>query len=103
MALVAALFLAIFVLPHPWGLAVVAIGAVIETAESLFWVHWSRRRRAQVGAETLIGAEGEVRGGGYVFVKGELWRAHGAEHLEPGARVRVLALDGLTLVVEPAG
>jgi membrane-bound serine protease (ClpP class) len=102
MALIAALALAIFVLPHPWGLLAVTIGATIEVAESLLWVHWSRRRRAQVGAETLIGAEAEVRGGGLVFVNGELWKAHGAERLEPGARVRILALNGLTLVVEPA-
>jgi len=102
MALIGALFLAIFVLPQPWGIAAVAVGALIETGESLFWVRWSRRRRAQVGAETLIGAEGEVRASGRVFVQGELWQAHGAEHLEPGTRVRILALNGLTLIVEPA-
>jgi len=102
MALIGALFLAIFVLPQPWGIAAVAVGALIETGESLFWVRWSRRRRAQVGAETLIGAEGEVRAGGRVFVQGELWQAQGAEHLEPATRVRILALNGLTLIVEPA-
>jgi membrane protein implicated in regulation of membrane protease activity len=101
MALIGALFLAIFVLPHPWGLVAVSVGAAIEVAESLLWVRWSARRRAQVGAETLIGAEAEVRSRDLVFVKGELWRAHGAERLEPGARVRILALHGLTLVVEP--
>ncbi len=102
MALTIALVLAIFVLPHPWGIAAVTIGAMIEVVESLFWVRWSRRRKAQVGAETLIGAEAEVRDGGYVFVQGELWRAHGAEHLERGDRVRILAVNGLTLVVEKA-
>ncbi len=100
MALTVALVLAVFVLPHPWGIVAVAIGSIIEVAESLFWVRWSRRRKAQVGAETLVGAEADVRGGGYVFVQGELWRAHGAEHLERGDRVRILAVDGLTLVVE---
>jgi membrane protein implicated in regulation of membrane protease activity len=38
-----------------------------------------------------------------VFVSGELWRAQGAEQLAPGTRVRVLAVEGLALVVEPAG
>jgi membrane-bound serine protease (ClpP class) len=102
MALVTALLLAVFVLPDPWGVAAVAAGAVVEVAESLFWVRWSRRRRTQVGVETLVGAEGSVRAGGYVYVNGELWRAHGAERLAPGDRVRVLAVDGLTVVVEPA-
>jgi membrane-bound serine protease (ClpP class) len=101
-ALTVAILLAVFVLPHPWGVAAVALGALVEVAESLFWVRWSRRRRAQVGIETLIGTEGEARPGGYVFVNGELWRARGAEHLTAGARVRVLAVDGLTLIVEPA-
>src|SRR3954471_13684937 len=102
MALIGALFLAIFVLPQPWGIAAVAVGALIETGESLFWVRWSRRRRAQVGAETLIRGGGGVRPGGRVFVQGEVWPAHGARHLEPGTRVRILALNGLTLVVELA-
>jgi membrane protein implicated in regulation of membrane protease activity len=102
MALVAAVLLAIFVLPQAWDIAAVATGAAIEVGESLFWVRWSRRRKAQVGAETLVGAEAEVRDGGYVFVQGELWRATGAEGLERGSRVRVLAVDGLTLLVEPA-
>jgi len=101
-ALIVGLLLAVFVLPHPWGVAAVAVGALVEVGESLFWVRWSRRRRVQVGVETLIGAEGEVRAGGSVFVNGELWRARGAEHVAPGARVRILAVEGLTLVVEPA-
>jgi membrane-bound serine protease (ClpP class) len=101
-ALTVALLLAVFVLPRPWGLAVVAVGALVEVAESVFWVRWSRRGRVQVGVETLVGAEGETRAGGYVFVNGELWRAQGAEELAAGSRVRVLAVEGLTLVVEPA-
>ena len=36
---------------------------------------------------------------GQVFVHGELWRARAAEQLEPGDRVAVDALDGLTLQV----
>jgi membrane-bound serine protease (ClpP class) len=40
---------------------------------------------------------------GHVKVRGELWRARttGAETVEVGREVRVLALEGLTLVVEP--
>ena len=38
---------------------------------------------------------------GQVRVLGELWEARAAVELPRGARVRVLALDGLTLEVEP--
>jgi membrane protein implicated in regulation of membrane protease activity len=101
MALAAAILLAVFVLPGGWGLAAVVLGAAVEVGEALFWVRWSQRRKAQVGVEALVGVEAEVREGGYVFVQGELWRARGAEGLERGSRVRVRAVDGLTLVVEP--
>ena len=43
--------------------------------------------------------EGVVRPSGQVFVHGELWRARAAEQLQPGDRVSVDALDGLTLQV----
>lgn len=40
---------------------------------------------------------------GWIRVGSELWQAAGARHapFEPGARVRVTAVRGLTLVVEP--
>ncbi len=66
----------------------------------------TRRRKVVSGAEALIGAEGDVvswQGGeGRVFVEGEVWRARAAFPLMPGARVRVIARDGLTVIVEPA-
>ena len=107
MALLAAILLAIFVLPEGWALPVVLVGAVWEVGESLLWIRWSQRRRAQVGAETLVGATARTVSAltpeGQVQVNGELWRARtsGAEIVAPGAEVRILALEGLTLVVEP--
>jgi len=60
-----------------------------------------------MGAETLIGREVEVRQAcrplGQVRVKGEIWRARCDEGAGAGAFVRVVGIDGLTLVVEPAG
>ncbi len=100
MALIGAILLALFVLPPGWGAAAIVVGAAVEVGEALFWVRWSQRRRVQVGAETLVGAEGVAREGGYVLVQGELWRARSAEPLRPGTRVRVLAVDGLALEVE---
>jgi len=65
------------------------------------------RRRQMLGPSGLVGQFGTVRERlapeGQILVQGEIWRAitEGAA-LEPGARVRVLALDGLTLTVGKA-
>ena len=62
------------------------------------------------GEEELIGREAEARSPlnpeGQVFADGALWRARLAEvngRVEPGAKVRVESVDGLTLVVRPLG
>jgi membrane-bound serine protease (ClpP class) len=60
-----------------------------------------RRRPAEVGPSDIVGMEGVVRDGGYVFVHGELWRARSPEPLAPGQRVRVEGVDGLSLAVRP--
>jgi membrane-bound serine protease (ClpP class) len=58
-------------------------------------------RRRPSAMPSLVGAEGIVRDGGFVFVRGELWRATAADGamLEPGEHVAVDAVDGLRLVV----
>lgn len=58
-----------------------------------------RRAPPVVGPEHIVGLEGIARDDGYVLVQGELWRAHSADRLAPGQRVRVDRLDGLTLDV----
>jgi membrane-bound serine protease (ClpP class) len=67
-----------------------------------------KQPRVMTGWEELIGAEGDVRVAldplGQVFVEGALWRARpasGEARVEPGTRVRVAAVEGLTLLVEP--
>jgi membrane protein implicated in regulation of membrane protease activity len=104
MILVGAILLALFVLPSPWGAAAIVAGIVIEVGESAFWIWLSKRRRPQVGAETLIGASAEVvadcRPVGRVRVQGELWSARCEEGARRGERVRIQAIDGLMLVVE---
>lgn len=106
MILIGAILLAVFVLPEEWRLPVVLVAAVIEVAETLFWLWYSRRRRVQMGPETLVGATGRVvlpcTPLGQVRVQGELWRAHCAEGAGVGEEVRVVGLDGLTLTVERA-
>jgi membrane protein implicated in regulation of membrane protease activity len=106
MLLVGAILLAVFVLPDRWAVAVVALAAVVEVAETLFWIWLSRRGKVKMGPETLVGAVAQVVTPcaplGQVRLQGELWRARCEDGAEPGERVRVQGLDGLTLVVERA-
>ena len=105
MLFVGAVLLALFVVPAPWGLVLVAASAVVEVAETYFWIRFSRRRRIQAGAETLIGARAVVaspcRPAGQVRVQGELWRARCEAGAEAGETVRIVGREGLTLLVEP--
>ena len=93
------------VLPSPWnfvgGLACLALGAL----EVTYWQRRMRRQKLQTGIEQLVGATGEVSErlapSGYVRVVGELWEARSSSELPPGSRVRVVAVHGLVLEVEP--
>jgi membrane-bound serine protease (ClpP class) len=106
MLLLGAVLLAIFVLPDAWDLPVILLAGVVEIAETGFWLWYSRRRRVQMGPETLVGGSGRVVTRcaplGQVRIQGELWRAHCAGGADVGEEVRVVALDGLTLEVERA-
>jgi membrane-bound serine protease (ClpP class) len=101
-----ALVLAIFVLPAPWGVVAVGLAGVIEVAETVFFVKWSKRRRASVGVETLVGKRGVTVGElwptGQVKVDGEIWQARCDGGCDPGTQVVVRSIEGLTLVVDPA-
>ncbi len=105
MILLIAIGLALFVFPEPWRPWVIGAGAAIELVETAVEVWWSRRGRAQVGPETVIGATGivtaECRPEGQVRVRGEVWLARCDAGAGVGRRVRVVGRDGLTLVVEP--
>ena len=100
-----ALLLAIFVLPRPWGLIAVAIGIALDAGETGFYLWWSRRRRATVGMESLVGraavALSELRPEGQVKVDGEIWHARCEEGCDAGSPVVVRAIGNLTLEVEP--
>jgi membrane-bound serine protease (ClpP class) len=104
-ALLVAILLAVFVLPSSWGTVAVAVGVVIEVGETALFVWWSRRRRAQVGAETLVGEEGialaPLDPEGQVRVGGEIWRARASAPVDAGGCVRVVSVESLTLVVDP--
>ena len=90
--------------------AIVAAGVILAA----FVVFASRKAIAahrdepvRTGSEELLGSVGEVRmpldPEGQIFIQGALWkaRATGPGGIGLGNRVRVRAVDGLTLEVEP--
>ena len=102
--------------PAPYHVSMVLVGS-IAGALALFWsfalsrVIAARRTPPLTGLGHLVGEIGEVRDGGLVLVRGELWQAktrHG-EPLQPGQHVEVEAVEqgGLVLdvrrVPHPAG
>jgi len=83
----------------------------LALAALLGFVAWkiarSRREKLVSGTAGLVGETGEALtdlgpGGGEAFLHGEYWRARSAAPLARGSRVRVVAVDGLVAVVEPA-
>jgi membrane protein implicated in regulation of membrane protease activity len=101
-----ALLLAIFLLPSPWGFVVVACALVVDVLEVSVGLWYSKRRRATVGTDALLGLTGVAVGDlfpeGQVKVNGEIWRARCEAGCDAGAAVVVRAVNGLTLEVEPA-
>jgi membrane-bound serine protease (ClpP class) len=79
------------------GFFIVVLGLVLR----------SRRRPVVSGREQMIGATGvaldDFQGAGRVRVHSEDWNARSESAVRRGGRVRVLAMEGLLLVVEPAG
>jgi membrane-bound serine protease (ClpP class) len=69
----------------------------------------AQRQPAVTGADALIGLLGRARTRlapgvkGHIDVRGEIWRAESTVSLNAGDAVRVTAINGLTLLVEPAG
>lgn len=94
----------LLVLPSPWSYVGFGIGLVLFAGEVVFWNRTVRHRRAQTGAETLIGQTATVvtacRPDGQVRLRGEIWEAHCDEGADPGDAVLVAGHDGLRLVVE---
>ena len=90
----------------PWyligSIAAVAAGLMLVTMTMLVR---SRRRAVVSGVEQMLDSTGSVidwaDGQGHVRVQGAVWQAKAAQTIDPGARVRVKAIEGLTLIVEP--
>ncbi len=106
MIIVIAIVFALLFLPLPWNLILIGIAAVLELSLWFFGVRYSRRRRAQVGVQTLVGTTGEaitaLAPKGQVKVDGTIWEARAAGGARAGDEVLVTRVDGLTLEVEKA-
>ncbi|APZ42380.1 NfeD family protein [Acidihalobacter ferrooxydans] len=84
-------------------------GAAAVSGSFLLWMILRllrlRRRRPMSGAEELLGSIGVViaPSGDHVLIRlhGERWTAIAAGPLAVGQKVRVIAVDGLRLTVEP--
>ncbi len=63
------------------------------------------RNKVATGSEALIDAIGSARTDiaedGRVFIRGELWNARASTPIAAGSKVRIAAVDGLRLMVEP--
>jgi membrane protein implicated in regulation of membrane protease activity len=99
----AALFLAIVVLPAPWGIVVVSCAIAWEVAEKAFWLRWSKRIPVAVGPEAMIGLPVTVVSPcspvGRVQLFGERWQARCEEGADVGERLVIEAVEDITLVV----
>jgi membrane protein implicated in regulation of membrane protease activity len=101
MALLIGGTLAYLFLPFPWWLVAIILLAGVEVFEFRIW-RWALRQRPQSGIEGMVGERGVLAARGRVRIRGTSYPArHGVG--EPGDAVVVESVEGMTLVVRPAG
>ncbi len=91
----------------PWIVWPTPIALALLLGFMAWKIAGARRRPLQLGVGGLLGTEGHAlsdvgRAGGEVFVHGEYWQARSEVEIPKGARVRVSAVDGLTVTVVAA-
>ena len=83
-------------------LAVVTVGFVVFVAQMAVR---ARRRPVVSGVASLVGADGEMLDDatetGWASIRGETWQVTTAAHVARGQKVRVVAVDGVSLRVAP--
>ncbi len=88
------LYTILFLVPLSLGAFFIFVAYKVVTAR--------RRRPFEMG---IIGetaeAMGEIRGEGFVKVRGEIWRARSGMEIRSGGRVRIVGKEGPILIVEP--
>ncbi|MDH3217182.1 MAG: hypothetical protein OEN01_13010 [Candidatus Krumholzibacteria bacterium] len=85
--------------------AIVVFEVIEHVVVPLIWLIVTRKRRSVSGATGLLGEVVEVKRWketeGYVFVRGELWKAVSNDPLSVGDKAVVQSVEGLTLKVIP--
>jgi membrane-bound serine protease (ClpP class) len=83
-------------------LAVVTIGFIVFVAQMAVR---ARRRPVVSGVASLVGADGEMLDDatdtGWASIRGETWQVTTAAHVARGQKVRVVAVEGVSLRVAP--
>jgi membrane protein implicated in regulation of membrane protease activity len=92
--------LAVLFVPFPWWVAIVAALAAFEIIEFRIW-RWAVRERPRSNTEALVGRVGVLTDDRRVRIHGASYPARVLEG-EPADRVRVEAVEGMTLVVRRA-
>ncbi len=98
----------------PYGDIPLSVVLTVVFASALFFLFAGRlglkaqKRKKVTGAEGMVGERGEAitvfKGGkGKVAVHGEIWNAVSDHPLKKGDRIKVVAVEGLILRVEPEG
>lgn len=89
----------------PYFMGAVALVAGVGTLLIATKMYQLRHRPALTGSDEMVGSPGKVIGWsgdrGEVRVQGEVWQARAQGTLEPGRPIQVLAMEGMTLLVEP--
>lgn len=101
MALLIGGTLALLFLDLPWSAVVIGALAAFELFEFRIW-RWAVRQRPRAGAQGMVGEVGVLGQSARVRIRGTSYPARVLEG-QPGDRVRVEEVDGLTLVVRRVG
>ena len=101
----AALVLAVFVVPRPWGLALIAAAIAWEILEKVYWFYRTKGFPLAVGPEALVGQPVDViaacRPDGKVRLSNERWNATCPQGADIGETVIIDRVERLTLIVSP--
>lgn len=100
--------------PHNLQIIVMAAVSVVTFVICMIWIRpkLESLRRAKIqrtNADRLIGLEGvvivpvnPVEGKGQVKVEGQVWSAKAERAISEGTKVKVRAIEGVKLIVDPA-
>ncbi|MEZ5896198.1 MAG: nodulation protein NfeD [Parvularculaceae bacterium] len=100
-----------FLFPEGFRVSTSVIGALVASVGALLGLTMiavvsSRSHGPLIGGEAIRRREGVVDdwngGEGWVIVEGERWRARSDKPLTPGAKIKVVDIDGLVLIVKQA-